>query len=66
MDALETTINIHDEHYKANREHNLALMNELRERLAQVRQGGGEQYQQRHSDRIRQLAPFSVRFHGVS
>jgi acetyl-CoA carboxylase carboxyltransferase component len=48
MDILDTQINPNDEHFVANAAQNRALTQELRERLAQVRQGGGEQYQQRH------------------
>src|SRR5258707_3539110 len=50
MEVLESQINPNDERFKANVAHNKALMDELRERLAQVRQGGGEQYQQRHRE----------------
>src|SRR5262245_21612429 len=50
METLDTQINPHDDHFQANVEHNRALMTELRERLALVRKGGGQQYQQRHRD----------------
>jgi 3-methylcrotonyl-CoA carboxylase beta subunit len=50
MEVLESQINPNDERFKANAAHNQMLVAELRERLAQARQGGGEQYQQRHSE----------------
>jgi 3-methylcrotonyl-CoA carboxylase beta subunit len=50
MPILDTQINPNDERFKANAAHNRTLVNELRERLAQVRQGGGEQYQQRQRE----------------
>ncbi|MBL8166479.1 MAG: methylcrotonoyl-CoA carboxylase, partial [Anaerolineae bacterium] len=50
MDILETQINPHDERFRLNTEHNRALAAELRDRLAHARQGGGEQYQQRHRE----------------
>ncbi len=50
MDILDTQINSDDERFKANAAHNRALAAELRERLAQTRQGGGGQHQQRHRD----------------
>ncbi|MEZ4671779.1 MAG: carboxyl transferase domain-containing protein [Anaerolineae bacterium] len=50
MPILDTQINPNDERYKANAAHNRALVAELRARLAQVRQGGGEQYQQRQRE----------------
>ena len=42
--------------FKANREHNLALVSDLRERLAKVRQGGGEEAVRRHLARGKLLA----------
>ncbi|NDJ61783.1 MAG: methylcrotonoyl-CoA carboxylase [Chloroflexi bacterium] len=50
MDVLETQIDPHAPEFARNAEHNHALAAELRERLAQVRQGGGPKYQQRHRD----------------
>ncbi len=50
MDSLETNINTRDERYIANRDHNQKLINELREHIEKVRQGGGEQYQQRQRE----------------
>ncbi|MEO8608168.1 MAG: carboxyl transferase domain-containing protein [Chloroflexota bacterium] len=50
MEILDTQINPHDEFFQANVIHNRALAAELRERLALVRQGGGEQYQQRQRE----------------
>lgn len=48
MDILESVIDTQSDIYKQAEAHNRALAAELRERLAQVRQGGGEKYQQRH------------------
>lgn len=50
MDILDTQINPNDERFQANAEHNRALVAELRQRLALVRQGGGEQYQARQRE----------------
>lgn len=50
MDTIESHINPADERFKANAAHNRQLAAELHERLAQVRQGGGERSQQRHRE----------------
>jgi acetyl-CoA carboxylase carboxyltransferase component len=50
MDTLDTQINPNDERFQANAAHNRALVEELRQRLAQVRQGGGAQYQERQRE----------------
>ena len=50
MDILETHVNPNDAGFQSNAAHNRALAAELRERLAQARQGGGAKYQQRHRD----------------
>ncbi len=48
MEVLETHIDPQDARFQANAAHNRALAAELRERLARVRQGGGEDYRRRH------------------
>jgi acetyl-CoA carboxylase carboxyltransferase component len=50
MDSLDSQINPNDERFQQNRAHNRALAEELRERLAHARQGGGPRYQQRHQE----------------
>src|SRR5580765_7639350 len=50
MYSLDSNVNTHDESYKTNSAHNHELMDELRERLSQVREGGGTQYQQRQRE----------------
>jgi acetyl-CoA carboxylase carboxyltransferase component len=50
MDIIETKINTGDPIFKQNMAHNHALTEELKQRLAQVRQGGGPKYQQRHQE----------------
>lgn len=50
MEIIDSHINANDERFQRNAEHNRALALELRERLGAVRQGGGEQYQQRHRE----------------
>jgi acetyl-CoA carboxylase carboxyltransferase component len=50
MEALPTHIDPHDAAFQRHAAHNRALAAELRERLALVRQGGGEKYQQRHRE----------------
>jgi 3-methylcrotonyl-CoA carboxylase beta subunit len=48
MEILRTSINTSDSQFISNAEHHQRLAQELRQRLAQVRQGGGEKYRQRH------------------
>ncbi len=48
MDILESQLNPHDEQFQRNAAHNRALVEELRARLALVRQGGGDKARQRH------------------
>jgi acetyl-CoA carboxylase carboxyltransferase component len=50
MDRLETHVDLSSEEFRRNRERMTALVAELRERTAAVRQGGGEKYLQRHRD----------------
>lgn len=50
MDILESTIDPTSDAFLRNAEHNRALAAELRARLAQVRQGGGEKAQTRHAE----------------
>jgi 3-methylcrotonyl-CoA carboxylase beta subunit len=50
IEVLESNINPNDETFRANVEHNEALANQLRERMAAVREGGGDKYQQRHRE----------------
>ena len=56
MDRLPTRVNKADPDYSARREHNLALIETLRERLDLVHQGGGEKYVERHRSRNKMLA----------
>jgi 3-methylcrotonyl-CoA carboxylase beta subunit len=48
MELLPTSISPSDSQFLANKNHNLSLAHILRERLAIVRQGGGEKYRKRH------------------
>ena len=50
MDILDTHIDPASELFRHNRERMLALVTELRERTAEVRQGGGAKYLQRHRE----------------
>ncbi|RMF45870.1 MAG: methylcrotonoyl-CoA carboxylase [Anaerolineae bacterium] len=50
METLVSHINPNAETFKQNAAHHRALAEELRQRLAQVRQGGGERYRQRHEE----------------
>jgi acetyl-CoA carboxylase carboxyltransferase component len=50
MDILETSIAPADPQFLANQKHNRSLARTLRERLAIVRQGGGEKYRKRHEE----------------
>jgi acetyl-CoA carboxylase carboxyltransferase component len=50
MDTLDSHISPNSDSFKANAAYHRALAAELRERLALIRQGSSEQYQQRHRD----------------
>src|SRR5690242_19815601 len=50
MAVLTSHIRANDPQFQANAEVKIALANELRERLAKARQGGGEKHQQRHRE----------------
>lgn len=56
MDRLPTRVNKTDPDFSARREHNLALIETLRERLDVVSNGGGEKYVARHRSRNKMLA----------
>ena len=51
MAVLESRVDPSNAEFAANREHNLGLVAELRARLAQVRQGGGQEAVRRHRAR---------------
>ncbi|MCK6583420.1 MAG: methylcrotonoyl-CoA carboxylase [Anaerolineales bacterium] len=48
MDILETSISPTSTQFLENQKHHRGLAHTLRERLAEVRQGGGEKYRKRH------------------
>src|SRR5687767_15266160 len=50
MDRFESQVQISSEQYKSNHARMTALIAEYRERLAQVRQGGGPRYLERHRE----------------
>jgi acetyl-CoA carboxylase carboxyltransferase component len=50
METLPTAISPNDPEFLANKAHNQFLAQILRERLAAVRQGGGEKYRKRHEE----------------
>ncbi len=50
MDAIESQVNPHDASFLENAVYHQSLADELKERLAVVRQGGGEKYQRRHAE----------------
>src|SRR5437879_5030716 len=56
MATLESRIDPSSPEFKANRECNLRLVAELRTRLAELRQGGGEEAVRRHRARNKLLA----------
>src|SRR5438128_1091975 len=56
MTVLESRVDLSSAEFAANREHNLALVAELRARLAQVKQGGGQEAVRRHRARGKLLA----------
>ncbi len=50
MDVIESQVNPRDVSFLENAAYHRALADELRQRLAVVRQGGGEKYQRRHAE----------------
>jgi 3-methylcrotonyl-CoA carboxylase beta subunit len=50
MEILETNINPDSEDFKQNSQHHKQLVNQLKERLARVREGGGEKYRKRQEE----------------
>ena len=56
MDRLPTRVNKSDPDYQKRREHNLSLIQTLKERLEVVGQGGGGKYVERHRGRGKMLA----------
>ncbi len=56
MPVLETRVDPGSAEFQANREHNLALVRTLRQRLALVKRGGGEEAVKRHRERGKLLA----------
>jgi len=55
MEPLESQLNPQSPEFQANAAHNRALAEQLRERLAQVRQGGNERARQRHAEQDKLL-----------
>ena len=56
MDVLKSQAQAKSETFRANAAYHRSLAAELRERLAQIREGGGERYRQRHLDQGKMLA----------
>ncbi len=56
MPVLESRIDPSADDFRANQEHNLGLVRTLRDRLAHVKQGGGEEAVRRHRERGKLLA----------
>jgi len=50
METLSTNINSDSEEFKGNASHHRALANELKQRLAKVREGGGAKYRARQEE----------------
>ena len=48
---INSTINPRSDEFEANRQHMQTLVDDLREKIAQISQGGGEKYQKRHTER---------------
>lgn len=51
MSIIQSTVNTRSSEYQENFEHLESLVADLREKVAAVREGGGEKYQQRHVER---------------
>ncbi len=50
MEIIHTNLNPDSQEFKQNAEHHRAIAKELKEKLALIRQGGGEKYRKRHED----------------
>src|SRR5258705_6635996 len=50
METLQSNINPDSQEFKTNSERHKQLANELKERLAHVREGGGEKYRKRQEE----------------
>src|SRR5690242_9477343 len=50
MEVIESQLDLHDDTFVANATYQRSLAAELRQRLAKVREGGGEKYQKRHAE----------------
>ena len=50
MEILSSSIDTSSPDFKQNSEHHKNLANELKERLARVREGGGEKYRKRQEE----------------
>src|SRR2546423_15514799 len=50
MEIIDSQVNLQDETFQQNATYHRALADELKQRLALVRQGGGEKYQRRHAE----------------
>lgn len=50
METIESQLSLHDERARRNEAHHRALVEQLRERMQRIRQGGGEAYQKRHRE----------------
>ena len=55
MPVLTSHVDVRDETYQANRQAQLALIDQLNAQLELAIAGGGERYQQRHRERGRLL-----------
>jgi 3-methylcrotonyl-CoA carboxylase beta subunit len=55
MDVLQSQIDINSEEFLANKDHHLALANELKEKLEKIKLAGGEKSVQRHLSRDKLL-----------
>src|ERR1043165_9356173 len=53
METLATNLDSDSEEFKQNAEHHRALANELKQRLAKVREGGGEKYRKRQEEQCK-------------
>ena len=51
MNKIDTAVHARSAEFTENAEHMQSLIDDLREQVARIEQGGGERYQQRHKDR---------------
>ena len=56
MSTIQSKLNVRSEEFASNSGYMQSLVDDLRQRIEEIRQGGGQKYQQRHAERGKMLA----------